>query len=87
MLVTSAGFWASITFSEANGVFLIGDLTPGRFELHIDLTSVPKGYVAQPSSVIVTVTPAAVTRSVAFKLSVPPKRLTAQCRQRPWREA
>jgi hypothetical protein len=43
-------------YSESNGIFLIGDLPPGRYELHLDPTSLPRGYVAQPSSVTLTVT-------------------------------
>ena len=61
------------TYSEANGVFLIGDLAPGRYELHLDPTSLPRGYVPQPSSVTVTVTPGGVSRDTVFKLAIPPK--------------
>jgi hypothetical protein len=61
------------TFSEANGMFLIGDLPPGRYEMHLDPTSLPRGYVAQPSSASVTVTSGGVSRDTVFKLAIPPK--------------
>jgi hypothetical protein len=61
------------TYSESNGSFLLGDLAPGRYEVRIDPASIPKGYVSQPASYIVTVTPGAVSQQPRFRLVIPPK--------------
>jgi hypothetical protein len=61
------------TFSEGNGVFLFGDLPPGEYEVRLDASTLPKGYVAQPSSYVVRVTPGATSREPRFRLVIPPK--------------
>src|SRR5207244_28125 len=56
------------TFSEGNGSFLLGDLAPGQYEVHVDPASVPKGYVSQPPSYVVQVAPGATARPPRFRL-------------------
>jgi hypothetical protein len=61
------------TFSEVNGHFIIGDLPPGTYEVTVDPSTVPAGYVAQPATRIVTVEPGELLREVSFVLAIPPK--------------
>jgi SdrD B-like domain len=61
------------TYSEGNGSFLLGDLPPGQYEIHLDPATVPKGYVSQPPSYVVRVTPGTTSREPRFRLAIPPK--------------
>jgi hypothetical protein len=61
------------TYSEGNGSFLLGDLPPGQYEIHLDPATVPKGYVSQPPSYVVRVTPGAISKEPRFRLAIPPK--------------
>ena len=61
------------TFSEANGGFLLGDLTPGTYELRLDPASLPANYVPSPSVVTVNVAPGESLQNVQFKLIIPPR--------------
>jgi hypothetical protein len=60
-------------FSEANGSFLLGDLTPGTYELRLDPETLPAGYVASPDVVTVTVMPGENLQNVRFQLTMPPR--------------
>jgi hypothetical protein len=61
------------TFSEGNGSFLLGDLPPGEYEIHLDPATVPRGYVSQPPSYVVRVTPGVSSKQPRFRLAIPPK--------------
>jgi hypothetical protein len=61
------------TFSEANGGFLLGDLTPATYELRLDPTTLPAGYVARPEVITVTVYPGESVQGVHFELAIPPR--------------
>lgn len=61
------------TYSEGNGLFLLGDLPPGDYELRVDPATLPKGYVVQPASYLVRVKPGATSREPRFRLVIPPK--------------
>jgi hypothetical protein len=61
------------TFTESNGNFVVGDLTPGRYEVRVDPASIPAGYLSQPASITVTVEPGGHPPTVRFRLVVPPK--------------
>jgi hypothetical protein len=55
-----------------DGRFVLGDLPPGRYTLQIDPTTVPQGYVAEPTAITVDVR-CSETAAAKFLLSVPPK--------------
>ncbi|MBZ5498374.1 MAG: SPOR domain-containing protein [Acidobacteriia bacterium] len=59
--------------SELNGIFLIGDLPPGTYELEIDRNTLPEGYAPKPASIQVVVKPGKTMGDVAFLLVIPPK--------------
>jgi len=61
------------SFSETNGSFLIGDMTPGSYQLRVDSTTIPAGYVAQPSLLTVEARAGNTLSDVVFRLVVPPK--------------
>ncbi len=61
------------TFSEMNGRFLLGDLAPGTYSLHLDPDGLPEGYAPQPASVVVRVEAGVASRDVKFRLAVPPR--------------
>jgi hypothetical protein len=61
------------SFSELNGIFLIGDLPPGSYELKLDRETLPDGYVPMPPSIHVQVEPGKTLMDVAFQLVIPPK--------------
>jgi hypothetical protein len=61
------------TFSELNGNFLLGDLPPGSYELHIDTETIPQSYVPKPTSVRVEVRPGKLSDDVRFQLVIPPR--------------
>jgi hypothetical protein len=59
--------------SEINGMFLLGDLPPGDYELKLDRATIPAGYVARIDPIRVVVKPGETVTGVAFQLAVPPK--------------
>jgi hypothetical protein len=59
--------------SEINGMFLLGDLPPGDYELKLDRANIPAGYVAKNGSIRVVVKPGQTVTGVSFQLAVPPK--------------
>jgi hypothetical protein len=61
------------SFSELNGIFLIGDLPPGSYELKLDRETLPEGYAPKPPSIHVLVKPGNTLMNVAFLLVIPPK--------------
>jgi hypothetical protein len=60
-------------FTEANGSFLLGDLTPGIYELSLDPATLPADYVSNPPAVIVTVKPGENVQNVRFQMAIPPR--------------
>jgi len=61
------------SFSELNGIFLIGDLPPGSYEVKLDRATLPEGYVPKPPSIQVLIKPGHAPMDVAFLLVIPPK--------------
>jgi hypothetical protein len=61
------------SFSETNGSFLIGDMTPGSYQLRVDAATIPAGYVARPSLLTVEARAGNTLSDVVFRLVVPPK--------------
>ncbi len=59
------------TFSEGDGGFVLGDIPPGTYELKVDPTSIPAGFVARPEVRAVEVKPGQTTKSVEFRLVRP----------------
>jgi hypothetical protein len=59
--------------SEINGMFLLGDLPPGNYELKLDRATLPAGYVAKTDPIRVVVKPGETATGVAFQLAIPPK--------------
>src|SRR5262249_53893907 len=60
------------TFSELNGHFLLSDLPPGVYELHVDPTTFLQGYVPTPATIRVQVNPGK-SSDVHFQLMIPPR--------------
>jgi len=61
------------TFSEVNGNFLLSDLPPGNYELHLDSETIPQSYVSKPATVAVEVKPGKASENVKFELVIPPR--------------
>jgi cell division protein FtsN len=69
-IVTSSRYDA---LSEINGMFLLGDLPPGDYELKLDRATLPSGYVAKTDPIRVVVKPGETATDVTFRLAIPPK--------------
>jgi hypothetical protein len=59
------------TFSEANGVFILSDLPPGMYDLRLDPTTVPAGFVSEPAVRTAELKPGQNLREVDFHLARP----------------
>ncbi|MFH1573512.1 MAG: hypothetical protein ABIG68_05980, partial [Acidobacteriota bacterium] len=60
-------------YSEANGRFLLGDLSPGTYQLKLDPSTLPGGYVPNPATQTVEVPSGDTVADVSFLLVFPPK--------------
>ena len=59
------------SFTEGDGVFVLGDLVPGTYVLHLDPASIPRGLVPSPASRSVVVKPGQTATDVEFRLARP----------------
>ncbi|MCU1285092.1 MAG: hypothetical protein JWO13_1442 [Acidobacteriales bacterium] len=57
--------------TEVNGSFFIGDLAPGSYQVQVDLSTVPAGFVATPKVITVMVKPGETSPEISFRLVVP----------------
>lgn len=63
----------SDSFSELNGLFIIGDLPPGDYEVRLDRESLPPGYETRPPVIRVALEPGKDSPEVSFLLIIPPR--------------
>jgi hypothetical protein len=59
------------TFSEGDGNFVLGDLPPGTYQLHVDPVSLPTGFVPSPATRTIEVKPGQSSGNVDFLLAKP----------------
>ena len=59
------------TFSELDGGFGLGDLPPGSYQLRVDPSTVPAGYVVRPSVLTSDVKPGTTSGGADFRLTRP----------------